>query len=117
MSPRSARPESAHFRRRLIPERGPVRRIVWIGVGAVLFYLLILSDFGLLRRWRLGREAAAIETRIEHLEVRKAALEAQRGELDDDAALERIAREKYGMVKKGEHVYRLAGPDSAGSHQ
>lgn len=80
----------------------------------VLFYLLVLSDFGVLRQWRLGREAAEIQARIERLEARKAELEAQRGQLVDDTALERIAREEYGMVKTGEHVYRIAGPDSTG---
>ena len=39
-------------------------------------------------------------------------LESRRGELDDDEALERIAREEYGMVREGEHVYRLSVPDS-----
>ncbi|GAF85211.1 unnamed protein product, partial [marine sediment metagenome] len=77
-----------------------------------IFYLLVLSDFGILRRWELSRDAAAIESSIDELGVRGMALESRRGELDDDAVLERIAREEYGMVREGEHVYRLSVPDS-----
>jgi cell division protein FtsB len=86
-------------------------------VGALFLYLLLLSDFGLLRQWKLGREAAEIRARIERLEAREIELESQRGQLDSDTALERIAREEYGMVKTGEHVYRIAGPDSTGNNR
>ena len=115
MRRKSPRKEFRRFGRPRVPGRLPARRIALIVVGTVLFYLLVLSDFGLLRQWKLSREAAAIEAGIERLEARRVELEAQRGQLDDDATLERIAREKYGMVKTGEHVYRIAGPDSAGN--
>lgn len=100
------------FKHPRIPGNLPARKLLWIGVAAVLFYLLVLSDFGFLRRWQLSREAAAIEARIDILEEKQRMLESQRGELDDDSALERIAREEYGMVKDGEHVYRLAAPET-----
>ena len=102
------------FPRPRMPERLPARRLVWIVTGALLFYLLVLSDFGIIRRWRLAREAAAVESRLAELEQRREELQTRRQEIGDDAALERIAREEYGMVRSGEHVYRLAAPDSAG---
>ena len=102
------------FRRPRMPDRLPARRLVWIVVAAVLFYLLVLSDFGLLRRWRLARETSAFKARLEELDRRQLDLERRRGEIGDDAALERIAREEYGMVRSGEHVYRLASPDTTG---
>ncbi len=102
------------FKRPRIPGRLPTRRIILIGAASVLFYLLVLSNFGLFKQIKLSREAAEIEARIEQLEARKSELERKRGRLDDDAALERIAREEYGMVKTGEHVYRIARPDSSG---
>lgn len=106
--------EFRRFHRPRMPGGFSARRIFWLGVGAVLAYLLLLSDFGLLRRWQLAREEVAIQQRIEELEARRAELEAERGRLDDDAYLERLAREEHGMVKKNEHVYRLAVPDSGG---
>ncbi|MFC1559266.1 septum formation initiator family protein [Gemmatimonadota bacterium] len=100
------------FRRPRMPEKLPARRVVMIVVGGVLFYLLVLSEFGFLQRWELSRERKTIEAQIRDARERKIELESQRGELGDDAALERIAREEHGMVRAGEHVYRLALPDS-----
>lgn len=103
------------FRRPRIPGGLPARRILWIGGAAVVFYLFVLSDFGLLQRWRLARESARVEARIEALQQQEKELESQQDVLDEDAALERAAREEHGMVRPGEHVYRLAVPDSTGS--
>ncbi len=105
------------FRRPRMPEKLPARRVVMIVVGGVLFYLLVLSEFGFLQRWELSRESSAIEVRIREAQERKIELESQRGELGNDAALERIAREEHGMVRAGEHVYRLALPDSGGGRE
>lgn len=112
MSPGGENKSFRRFKRPRMPERLPARRLVWIGIAAVVLYLLVLSDFGILRRWELSREAAAIESGIEDLQARRRSLESRIGELDNDAALERIAREEYGMVREGEHVYRLSVPDS-----
>ena len=102
------------FRRPRMPEKLPARRLALIGAVGVLFYLLVLSEFGFLRRWELVRERNAIQVLITAEEDRRLDLESRRGELQNDAALERIAREEYGMVRSGEHVYRLAVPDSGG---
>jgi len=114
MSPDHADSGFRRFRRPRMPGGISVRRVFWLGVGAVLLYLLVLSDFGLLRRWQLEREAAAIEERISDLEARREELQSEGGLLDDDAYLERLAREQHGMVKEGEHVYHLARPDTSG---
>ena len=80
----------------------------------VLSYLLLFSEFGLFRRWQLAREEATIQNQIEELQQKRSDLEAEQGKLEDDAYLERVAREEHGMVKKDEHVYRLAPPDTSG---
>ncbi|MFC1629562.1 septum formation initiator family protein [Gemmatimonadota bacterium] len=105
------------FRRPRMPEKLPARRVVVLVVGGVLFYLLVLSEFGFLHRGGLSRERNAIEVRINEARERKIELESQRGELADDAVLERIAREEHGMVRAGEHVYRLALPDTTGGRE
>jgi cell division protein FtsB len=116
MAGRNRDKEYRRFKRPHIPGRLPARRLVVIGILSVLFYLLVLSNFGLLRQLKLSRESAGIESEIVQLENRKRELEGERGRLDDDVALEKIAREEYGMVKTGEHVYRIAGPDSSGNN-
>jgi cell division protein FtsB len=102
------------FRRPRMPAGLSARGVFWVGVAAVLLYLLVFSDFGLLQRWQLSREARAIEARIEALEAREEALKEEEGRLEDDAYLERIAREQHGMMREGEHVYHLAAPDTSG---
>jgi len=102
------------FKRPRIPRSLPTRRIILFGAASVLFYLIVLSNYGLFRQIKLSRENAEIEARFEELKARESELKGARGRLDDDAELERIAREEYGMVKTGEHVYRIAGPDSSG---
>ncbi len=117
MSPEKTKSGFRRFARPHMPEHLPVRRLIWIVAGAALAYLLVLSDFGLLRRWRLAREAAALEAHLVELEQRREELQVRRSEIHDDDALERIAREEYGMVRSGEHVYRLAVPDTAGGER
>jgi len=102
------------FRRPRMPAASTARGVFWLGVAAVLLYLLVLSDFGMLRRWQLAREAEAIEARIEELQAREESLTSEEGRLEDDAYLERIAREQHGMMREGEHVYHLAPPDTTG---
>ena len=100
------------FRRPRTPARPPLRRLVLTGLAIVVGYLLLLSDFGLLRRWQLAREAAREEARIEVLEARRRELLEERDRMDDPEHLERIAREEHGMVRPGEDVYRVVVPDS-----
>jgi cell division protein FtsB len=100
------------FRRPRRPGAPPLRRILLVSLAAVLVYLLLLSDFGLLHRWQLAREEARERARIEELEARQAELERERERLADPEYLERVAREEHGMVRPGEQVYRVAVPDT-----
>ena len=103
------------FRRPRMPGGVSTRRLLWIVGGAVLLYVFLLSDFGLLHRWRLAREAGALRAEIESLQAEQVRIAAEKDRLKEDAELERIAREEHGMVREGEHVYRLALPDSGGT--
>jgi cell division protein FtsB len=100
------------FRRPRTPGKTPLRRLILTGLAIVLGYLLLLSDFGLLRRWQLAREVAREKARIEALETRRQDLLEERERMADPEHLERIAREEHGMVRPGEEVYRVAVPDS-----
>ena len=68
----------------------------------------VLGDHGLLRIRELRAREAGIRARAEGLEAENAALrENVRRLRDDDATLERVARESQGLVKDGETVYRF----------
>ncbi|MEO8201419.1 MAG: septum formation initiator family protein [Gemmatimonadota bacterium] len=64
--------------------------------------------------WTLRRDAARERAAVASL---KAALDSLKGVAAaverDPAEQERIAREEFGMIRRGEYLYRLVGPDSA----
>ena len=66
------------------------------------------------RRARSAREAEAAElARLQH-EIDS--LEALQDSLENDPGmLERLARERYGMIKDGELLYRFAEPGDSGA--
>jgi cell division protein FtsB len=67
------------------------------------------------RKARVAREAESAE--LERLRLEIDSLAALNDSLENDPAmLERLARERYGMIREGEVLYRFAEPrDSGGS--
>jgi cell division protein FtsB len=110
-SPHDA-PGSRFLRRR--PEERRKLRYIWIGaglIGAYLAYSFLLSDTGLLRIASLRRENEALAGKKETLAQRVDELERRRREQAKDPLLEeRVARERFHLVKKGEIVYRYDEP-------
>ncbi|MFH2007785.1 MAG: septum formation initiator family protein [bacterium] len=88
--------------------RWATRLLVVVGLAWVLGYLPLqfFGDKGLSQYRRLRREWSELHkrnhTRAE--EIRHMKLEVQRLR-DDDAALEKAARQDLGMVRKGELVF------------
>jgi cell division protein FtsB len=80
-------------------------RIVLIGYVA---YLLIFHENGAWGILRLKMEERELSHRIAELEEQIAATEAEIKLLEtDEFTWEKVARERYGMVKKGEIVLRF----------
>ncbi len=99
------------MRRPLIP-----RLMLAAALLLALYFALLGGEYSL---FDLRRAEADLETR-------RAAIGVARGEVDslnarihalrhDDDALERIARERYGFIRDGETLYRIAEPDTASS--
>ena len=86
------------------------RRLRWLWVIAALWlaWAGLLSDHSLFRIWRLDRENAEARRELERLRTEVARLDA---ELRDPEAgrlrAERWLRERDGMAKPGEIVYRI----------
>jgi cell division protein FtsB len=77
-------------------------------VTALIGGFAVFGNRGVLQRVRLENEKARLEENIRRLEQEKQALEAQSLALDGDPrAVERVAREQYGMHREGETVYRV----------
>ncbi|NMB12325.1 MAG: septum formation initiator family protein [Firmicutes bacterium] len=79
--------------------------LIWVGVGFANRYLHIVLLQG--KIVKVEREIAAIKSRNK-------AIRQQIEEMQSDAYIEKVAREKLGLIKPGETVYipmRSAMPD------
>ena len=84
------------------------RHWVWWGLAVWLLWVCVISDHSFYRLWKLRQE-----NRITAVELARTEREAQRfgAELENPAALrglaERVLREKNGMARPGEIIYRI----------
>ena len=75
--------------------------------------LLIFSDRGLINLWSLKKEKQQIQNKINDLRNQIAMLEKEEEKLRfDEKYIEKIAREKFKMVKPGERVFKIVDEDS-----
>lgn len=77
--------------------------------GIVLFLYVFFNSNGILQRVRLELQKKEMIEKIEKAEAEQAQLKEQSKALDGDPkAIEKVAREKYGMVRENEKVYKVA---------
>ena len=77
-----------------------------LSVGCVL--LLLFSDRGFITLWNLKKEKVEIQQEINSLRQQIVALEKEAEKLKfDEKYVEKIAREKFRMVKPGEKVFKV----------
>jgi len=91
---------------------GRAKAFLWwlIGICTALIFIMVfvLSDHGLYELWKLKKQQSTIEHNISSLESKNADLMVERDKLRDDMEyIEKLAREKYRMAKKGEKVFRV----------
>ena len=79
--------------------------IIIIGCISLLFF----SDRGLINLWSLKKEKLEIQNEINDLRNQIAILEKEEEKLKfDEKYIEKIAREKFKMVKPGERDFKVA---------
>tara|TARA_B110000438_G_scaffold55647_1_gene55689 strand:+ start:663 stop:944 length:282 start_codon:yes stop_codon:yes gene_type:complete len=70
--------------------------------------LLLFSDRGFISLWQLKKEKLEIQQDINSLRQQIASLEKEAEKLEfDEKYIEKIAREKFRMVKPGEKVFKV----------
>ncbi len=110
------RERSKKFLRLPPPEKRGVHRGLWLLALVLLGYLawsFVGSDTGLIRAEALKRETRALEKRKLELASRAETLEERRKRQARDPLLEeRVARERFHMVKKDEIIYRYKDPEA-----
>ena len=70
--------------------------------------LVLFSDRGLISLWNLKNDKLKIQNEINQLRNQIALLEKEEEKLKfDEKYIEKIAREKFKMVKPGERVFKV----------
>jgi len=88
-------------------QRRIIRWMLLLIVG-VLLIIFIFGDHGMYQLYRLRAERSANQALITELRKERGKLEEEKFRLATDMEyIERIARERYRMVKKGEKVFRV----------
>jgi cell division protein FtsB len=84
-------------------------------VAGAAYYALFGGEYSLMEARKLERERTLEQQRLTQTRQEVAALRARADSLQHDSAtLERVAREKHGLIKDGERLYRFV--DSAGAN-
>ena len=87
-------------------------KIIRLGIGlfalVLILFLFISGPRGTWQLYRTDREKQKLVDEIQELELRKTELDSERTRLlNDPKYIEKIAREKYNMKKKGEKVFKI----------
>jgi cell division protein FtsB len=84
------------------------RLVLAIVIGVPLTAYLAFGNRGVLQRVRLQQQKAELEIKIREAETETRVLQAESKALDGDRkAIEKVARERYGMVRDGEKIYKV----------
>jgi cell division protein FtsB len=94
---------------------GTGRRLLWGGALALAgYYALWGGEYSAFHLVRLKQERIEAEARLADTRAQVDSLRALAGKLEkDDDEVERIARERFGMIRDGELLYRFVPVDSA----
>lgn len=77
--------------------------------GAAVYYAVFGGEYSVFQLRRMEREKVQEKAHLEAVQQENIRLKKRADSLaTDPAALERIARERYGMIGKGELLYRFA---------
>lgn len=82
--------------------------LILLLVGIPVLSFIAFSPRGVVKRMSLESEKALLEEQVAGLEAEHTRLLKESRDLDHDLrVIERVAREKYGMIYPGETVYRV----------
>ncbi|MCI0330000.1 MAG: septum formation initiator family protein [candidate division Zixibacteria bacterium] len=109
-----ARKESSfvsRIRDRALGSKKSFRLFLWLAGSIVLLYLFATGNFGFLRILSLYEKRENLIRENRYLTVVQADLEWRKRELAKNPVLvEKLAREKMGLTKKGEILYKIIPP-------
>ena len=84
------------------------RFVVRFVAGAIVAGVVLFGDHGVIQRIRLSSRKSDLQAKIIEADQESKRLQAESRALDGDAkAIEKVAREKHGMIREGETVYKV----------
>lgn len=85
-------------------------------LGLALYFAIFGGEFSFVDLRRARAERAAAERQLDSLRLEIDSLIAWRNALQNDSAtIERIARERFGMIREGEVLYRFTDAEDSTS--
>jgi cell division protein FtsB len=86
------------------------RRGLWkVGFVSIMLAFILFGNRGVIQRVQLERDKQTMIERVKQAEQETELLREQLKKVyGDDQFIEHIARERYGMIRSGETVYRIA---------
>ncbi|HWP83474.1 MAG TPA: septum formation initiator family protein [Bacteroidota bacterium] len=85
----------------------PKRALIIIG-AILLGFFVLLNNKGVIARVQLELERREVQEKVRQAEEETKQLQAQLKALEGDKkTIEKIARERYGMAREGETIYRV----------
>lgn len=92
-------------------QRKIVRRILVLLILFFVFYFYFVGDYGFFRLLSLKKEKDTLILETKKLQAKNVDLEMEKEKLKDDLFyIEKVARERYGMAKKDETIYKFVQP-------
>ena len=93
----------------LVFKQWRLTRYLWIIAVLLFLAVYVIGDYGLVQIYFKLREVHRLREEISQLEDEHTTLKHQKAFLEagDKEFIEKIAREKFGMIKDGEVLYRV----------
>ncbi len=104
------RKDRSKFNLRSLVKKSLQNKRLTLGVvlGLPIAIFLLFGSHGIVPRVRMVNQKAELEQKIRMAEAEGKRLQAEVKALDGDRkAMEKVAREKHGMIREGETVYRV----------
>ena len=92
---------------------GKSRRLAWAVAASAFLFLLLGGEYNMMDWIKIRRLEREEQARVIELQQTVDSLTRVAKALQKDRRVqERVARESFGMLRKGEHLYRLLPADS-----
>jgi cell division protein FtsB len=104
------------IKKQSFPRKKILRRILFLLLFSFIFYLYFAGDYGFIRLLSLKAEKENTILETKRLQALNMDLQIEKEKLKDDLSyIEKVARERYGMAKKDEVIYKFVQPQDSSS--